>query len=309
MKTLTFAVCCLVAALFLVPQAQAQSCPANITNPLELINGQTWVFQTRAADYGPPGMASVGFFRAQFVATPTPRGVLTVTESVNGSTLNGVPPYLTRLANIPGKYQVYPDCSGGQLSFNLNQQAVQWEFVFANGFTQMYMTSQSLLDNPFLTKALRGIAVLGAPEGCPAGMDPLQVLSATEVWSFHSESAAFEGSGSARVGTFSPLFVPAGADPRFVAPHGILSATESISYNGIPTAVRLAKESGRYSVYPDCSGGILQINGAQPVTYDFVFVGADFTRIFMLSDTVVANRNNAGLLNPFEILAGSARSF
>jgi len=308
MKTLTFTMCFLLAVLLLASQAQAQQCPAGLTNPLQMIDGQTWVFETRAADYLPNGMSSVGFFKAQYLTSPYPHGVLTVTESVNGSVLGGFPQYLTRLANIPGAYQVYPDCSGGQLSFNLNQQAVQWEFVFANGFTEMYMTSMSLLDNFGLTKSLRGIALMGGvPAACPAGLaDPSQLLDAS-TWSFHTESASFEGAGSGRVGIFKPVFVPAGADTKYPAPHGVLSATESISFDTIPNVTRLAGESGRYVVYPDCSGGQVQINGVQPVTYDFVFLDSSFTRMYMLSDTLNLTQLNVG--NGFDILAGSARRF
>jgi hypothetical protein len=308
MRSFAVCLCCVVAALFLVPQAQGQQCPAAFPNPLQLIDGQTWAFQTGAGDFGPIGMASIGTFKAQYVPAgadpknPFPHGVLTVNESVNGSTLGGGPQSLTRLASITGRYQIYWDCSGGQLSFMLNQQAIQWEFVFASGFTEMYMTSQSLQDNSGLTQTYKGVATLGAATACPSGIDPLQLLDGT-MWSFHASAAAFEGSGSSHVGTFKPKFVAGGADPKNALPHGVLATVESVSYSYLPTVTRLESGTGRYTVYPDCSGGTLMIAGAQPVTYEFVFPDNNFNRMLLLSDTLRT------ALNPADILGGEAKVF
>jgi len=294
-------ICALFAvALLLAQPAGAQQCPAGLADPLQLIDGQTWVFQTGAADYLPFGMASIGTFTARYapagagVTNTLPMGYLTVKETVNGVPLAGSALGLTRLAGITGKYQIYPDCSGGTLSVNLNQQAMQWDFVFANGYTEMYLTTQSLVNNESLARSYAGIATLSNAPACPVGVDPVQLLAGA-VWSFRSQSAAYRGSGSSHVGTLKPTVSPAGA--------GVLSSVETVSYNGYPSSARLESGAGRFQVYPDCSGGILIMTGLQPVTYEFLFTNNAFNQILLLSDTLRYGPNTN------DALMGSARKY
>jgi len=132
-----------LAALLTGTHAQAQQCPAGITNPLQLLDGTTWTFSTQSANPISNGDGSVGYFKAKFVPSNAfnQQGVLTITETVNQiMTLGSV----TRLAQVSGRYIVYPDCSGGELMFMLSNQAVQFEFVFGNNFSEIYMMSDSI---------------------------------------------------------------------------------------------------------------------------------------------------------------------
>lgn len=143
MKGWSYSVICMVAALLVGPEARAQQCPAGITNPLQLLDGTTWTFSTESANFNSNGDASVGFFKPKFVPTNSfnQQGVLTITETVNQIMTLG---RVTRLAQVSGRYIVYPDCSGGELMFMLSNQSVQYEFVFANNFSEIFMMSDSI---------------------------------------------------------------------------------------------------------------------------------------------------------------------
>jgi hypothetical protein len=159
MKGWSYSVVCMVAALLVGSEARAQQCPAGITNPLQLLDGTTWTFSTESSNFNPTGDASVGFFTAHFVpANPaSEQGVLAITETVNQIMTTGT---VTRLAHVSGRYQVYPDCSGGELMFMLSNQAVQFEFVFANNFSEIFMMSDSLQGTPLsVFEILVGTAV------------------------------------------------------------------------------------------------------------------------------------------------------
>jgi hypothetical protein len=154
MKGWSYGVICVVAALLMGSQAHAQQCPAGITNPLQLLDGTTWTFSTRSANVISNGDASVGFFKPKFVPTNSfdNQGVLTITETVDQIMTLG---QVTRLAHVSGRYQVYADCSGGELMFMLSNQSVQFEFVFANNFSEIYMMSDSIT-TPALQAQVQG---------------------------------------------------------------------------------------------------------------------------------------------------------
>ena len=147
MKGWSVSVICVLAVLLMGAPAHAQVCPAGITNPLLLLDGTTWTFSTESSNFNPTGDASVGFFTAHFDPTRpfSSQGVLTITETVNQFMTTGT---VTRLAHVSGRYQVYPDCSGGELMFMLSNQAVQFEFVFANNFSEIFMMSDQLQGTP-----------------------------------------------------------------------------------------------------------------------------------------------------------------
>jgi hypothetical protein len=135
-KTSFVAVLCILAALSFAPLAQAQ-CPAGLVNPLALIDGTVWAFHLESPAFA-SSSAAVGIFKPHFVPTNpfASQGVLTVTETVNQAQF-GLGTVITRLANVSGRYIIYPDCSGGELFINLSNMPVQLEFVFGQGFSLM----------------------------------------------------------------------------------------------------------------------------------------------------------------------------
>ena len=135
-KTSFVAAICILAALSFAPLAQAQQCPAGLTNPLQLIDGTTWSFHLESPAYNSES-AAVGIFKASFVPA-TSSGVLTITETVNQMGTQ-----ITRLATVSGRYLIYPDCSGGELMFMLSNQPVQLEIVFGRSFSLMRLLTDS----------------------------------------------------------------------------------------------------------------------------------------------------------------------
>ena len=131
------------------------------------------------------------------------------------------------------------------------------------------------------------------PPGCPAGIgDPINLLNGT-AWSFRLSQAYIYSTGDASVGIFRP-FVSNGA--------GFLTAVETATLAS-GTVYRLQPESGRYQVYPGCSGGEIMLMNRAPgaVQLEFVFVGANFDEMFLLNDSAV---------NPADVaLAGQAFRF
>jgi len=107
--------------------ATVPSCPAaNVTNPLSLVDGQTWVFHWEGlAD----AAAAVGNLTFETVASPNSQsgvtGFLNVIESRN------VAGTIFRFLNYNGRYQIYPDCTGGVLMFNSGAPASkEFDFYF-----------------------------------------------------------------------------------------------------------------------------------------------------------------------------------
>jgi hypothetical protein len=120
-----------LAGVLLTSQAYAQ-CPTG-TNPLQLLVG-TWTFSTQgfgltSTSFGTPGpLNSAG----QFVASISPAGagVLTITDSANR---NG---QVTRLERDAGSFQVFPDCSGATLTFNLSTGPASFDvFLLSSGLS------------------------------------------------------------------------------------------------------------------------------------------------------------------------------
>lgn len=133
-----FALVCVIASLLLVPQAYAQtSCPAGITNPLQVLV-ETWSFQYNGWIDAPQLplaaagqiVASIGTDRA---GNPVGRLTITQTSNQNGS--------ITRLEKDVGTYQIFPDCSGGTLALNVSSRPVAFDFWFHNNRTEAFMVS------------------------------------------------------------------------------------------------------------------------------------------------------------------------
>jgi hypothetical protein len=258
----------LLSVFVLAPAAMAQ-CPAGLANPLYLLDGTNWAFQA-SENFNGEGL--VGTFKATVKppagTNPFYTGVLAITETENTSGS------VNRLLTATGKYQIYPDCTGGELLFNVNGHVFQFEFVFVNGRTEMYFVSDSQSGSNVGIGQLsgeHGTAIL-TPSGCPAGVvDPLTLLAGT--WTFHAEDAA---SGSA--GMFTA---------QIKNGLGFLTVIETTTNFGIftPAVLRDQQFTGKYQVYPDCSGGELLFNvGLNAVQYEFVFVDGG-AEIFMLSDS------------------------
>lgn len=185
MKRWSFSAFCALAVLLVGVQAQAQQCPAGITNPLQLLDGTSWTFSTEAANFSPPGDASEGYFKAKFVPTNAfnQQGVLTIVETVNQVLTTG---QVTRLAQVSGTYSIYPNCSGGVLTFMLSNQPVQFEFVFANNFTEIYMMSESSLPVKVVESIATGAVTCQSNvccdnDGCKVVMTLYEILVGTAV--------------------------------------------------------------------------------------------------------------------------------
>jgi hypothetical protein len=99
--------------------------------PPALLTG-TWSFV--AEDYA---SAAVGILNAQFGSTTRApgdiTGLLSGTETTSGEFFTQVQ------ASVSGNYQMYSDCSGGELNFN-SGAATSYAFVFA-GLNEIYMVS------------------------------------------------------------------------------------------------------------------------------------------------------------------------
>lgn len=132
-----------MAGLLMSAATQAQTpaaCPTGV-NPLQVLVG-TWTFTSNGFTQSAPGssstpFASIGRFSAMVVTRSGQQvGVLTVLRTANN---NG---QVSRLESDAGSYQVYPDCSGGTLNFNLSTGPVQYEFLF-NGMSALNLVSTS----------------------------------------------------------------------------------------------------------------------------------------------------------------------
>jgi len=243
------------------------ACPAGV-NPAQIITANTWAFQLVAGDAGTIGSAAVGTF------APLPNGILKVVITYSNV---GV---VTRRQEATARYILYPDCTGGEFLFYVNGLGFQTEFVFVNNFTQIYMVTDYMNPRIPSTSVLTGIARPTTP-GCPPGLgDTLDILKGT-TWSFRTFGAYYDnGPGASSVGMFTPFNV---------AGQGRLVGTETITYGGNGPVVRGAQLSGRYLIYPDCSGGeIMLMNRGNPVPslqMEFVFAGPNFREMYMLNDS------------------------
>lgn len=123
----------------------ASGCPAGVTNPLNLISGIQWSFDTQTPYFSAVG-ASVGILNPTLNAYG--QGVLTGTETVNLS-WGG----MSQLNPISGRFLVNADCSGGSLLL-MNRgpfaPPLQMEFVFAGvNFDTIYLLSDLTAPNAF----------------------------------------------------------------------------------------------------------------------------------------------------------------
>lgn len=111
-------------------------CPAGITNPLQVLDAP-FAFAARGL---PPNLYSISGSFVPSVGVDRanqPLGILaiTATSDINGS--------VTRLEQDAGRYAVYPDCSGGQFTYNLSSRPIQYDFWFVHGFRELHFISTS----------------------------------------------------------------------------------------------------------------------------------------------------------------------
>jgi hypothetical protein len=154
----TFASTCVAATLFIAPHARAQ-CPAGVTDPRTVLVG-TWTYEMRgSAPIAPPRhytaagrfAAFIGVIPGAPVGTP-PVGRLTITQSSSEGARQEVD---------AGTFQVFADCSGGTLTFNLSQRFLQFDFWFDENFSEIRFVSTT-----------SGVSVKGTAENQGAGPVP-----------------------------------------------------------------------------------------------------------------------------------------
>jgi hypothetical protein len=245
-----------------------------LTSPLQLITGQTWVFQTQSSA-NPMGEASIGKFTATYVPPttklPSGKGTLNITETIS------LPSTVVRELAVPGgSYEINPDCSGGTLFFSTAEQPAQFTFIFARNFTQMYLMS-SVVSADIPINIWGKATLLFSPIVCPA--NPLNVFNGT-TFGFGLSPASYYGSNPpAGVGIFT-----AGPGTDRGSTVGLVSGTLSLApFDGSPT-IQASFPEGRYTVDPDCSGGTISfLTSVLPQGFQYIFVNSDFTEMYMLS--------------------------
>ena len=245
------------------------TCPADAA---QVLLRTPWAFQIAGNDDNRGLAVAVGTFRA------LPGGTLqiTATTEVNKTVFRG--------GQYSGRYIVYPDCSGGELMFMINSMPVQLEFVYSDAFDEMYLVTDSVQT----VEDIAGGVARRAPAACPAGLtNPLQLLSGV-MWSFRTYTAQQEFNvgqirdWSASVGMFTPFTLGS---------LGLLNGVETInntSFRG-GQVTRLAPISGRYQVYPDCTGGEIMLmnrGSASPLQLEFVYSSPNFDELLFMSDSV-----------------------
>jgi hypothetical protein len=109
------------------------TCPAN---PLQTLSGR-WVFSMEGFAPSPQQpFASAGQFLASIgTRGGSPIGLLTITQT---SDLSGS---ITSQETDTGTFQIFPDCSGGSLTFNLSSRPLTFDFWFKNGGTAIRFVS------------------------------------------------------------------------------------------------------------------------------------------------------------------------
>jgi hypothetical protein len=288
MKKVLFTAICVIPCLSTLAQAQ---CPAALTNPLQLIDGQTWVFQT-ASGGNTVGQASIGKFTAKFnpptASDPFATGTLSVTQTLS------IPTGVLAEMTAAGTYQINPDCSGGNFSFAVSTEALVFTFTFADNFTEMYLVSTQ--SSIFYQSNWGTANVVPTPISCPAGItSPLDVINNTTFGFGLFPVSYFNNNPPAGTGIFGLIEgLSRGTSPVTI---GEVSGNVTLTpFGGTPTIKDPI--GGRYTVDSDCSGGTIFFGTPYlPQTFQYVFVNPAFTEMYMLS------------LDPTNPLGGHAKKF
>ena len=220
---------------------------------------------------------------------------ITATTSLDGSTI--------RSEGDVGRYQINSSGTGGSLTMNLSSYPMQYDFWFAKGGTVINIVS-TLAGKPATGFAVRG------PLGCPAGVDPLTLLSGAYVFKFQHIAIASANFNNA-YGSAGRLVASIGTN-RANQPVGLLSITATSDFTMQQSVTRLEKDAGSFQINSDCSGGTLTFNlSSKPYQYEFYF-NADFSELFVINTSgvpiygVVTKTNVSGVcpLSPLSLLNG-----
>jgi hypothetical protein len=116
---------CILTDVLLASQAHAQCLG---TDPLQALVG-TWTFSTAGFTPGTQPFASAGRFVASIATAKAgnTQGVLSFTESFSSNTGQ-----VTSQGTDLGRYQVNPDCSGGNMKFNSATNPSTFDFWFVS---------------------------------------------------------------------------------------------------------------------------------------------------------------------------------
>lgn len=251
------------------------ACPSN---SLSVLDGTTWAFLTND---GLAGDATAGIFSANIgVAnasrSTTPQGLLSIKETFNNAGT------IENQVTGTGTYQLNSDCKSGMLIFNVEDNAYQYEFTLAKGGSLMYLASanESVPNTGLGASAAgnRGVAkLLSGTPSCGVS-NPLNALSGT--WSFLTQD--YESSAT---GEFTPSISSSGVGQLMIT-------STSSGYGG--NVVIGQSGSGKYQIYPDCSGGELFFQ-AGGNAYQYAFVWAAPNEIFMVSNSGDTPSNTNGV--------------
>jgi hypothetical protein len=135
---------------------------------------------------------------------------------------------------------------------------------------------------------LTGSARLSPPKACPAGLgNPLNLINGKR-FSYFLNQGNIGGIplGVAETGvlaaSFSNPFAYAG---NLAVENRALVVHTGVAADRVDAPVANYPLSGRYIIYPDCSGGEFLILGQPvPIQVEFVFSKADFSEVFLLLD-------------------------
>src|SRR5262249_32580545 len=107
-------------------------CPAGAATPLDVLAG-TWTFAMDGQVPLGTAFAGAGQFTAAVeTVNNTQTGIIAVTQSLSTP---------VRLEMDSGTYRVFPDCSGGTLTFNVFNEPLSFDFWFANALNELSFVS------------------------------------------------------------------------------------------------------------------------------------------------------------------------
>ena len=131
-RIVTFAFTCVISSGLSLSRAQAQpACPAGTTSPLTLLVG-TWTFGMKGYLPAKQPYAAAGQLTASIrTVKDVQAGILTIVQSSS----------FARQERDVGAYQVFPDCSGGTLTFTLSSRPLTFDFWFDESFGEIRFVS------------------------------------------------------------------------------------------------------------------------------------------------------------------------
>ena len=224
------------------------TCPAN---QLETLFG-SWTFVTNGFITPTQPFASAGVFTATAGTSKINNSVVGALVISNSASRNR---QVTRQETDTGTFEIFPDCSGGTLHFDLSANPMSFDFYFVNGGKELSLLS--------ITggASIEGHAWLSPANTCPA--NPLDSFSGK--WTFTLTGVE----GALPFGSIGILTASSGTS-NLGLPAGALQIVDDTSVGG--QLSRQSPDSGKFQILPDCSGGSLRLNlSGVPMTLDFWF--------------------------------------